>query len=120
MVCNRDCFNCVLPDCIESEKEAIRSARSKMSISIRSEVGKNNLGVLSEWIHDAGYKNVRQFCKDVGIDQSNLYSNLNGKWGMSIKRMFKIANSLKVPIADVIELFYPDDYYENKMVCMDE
>jgi len=88
--------------------------------SINSAVGKTNKETLAKWIEDAGYSSIRQFCKDIGVDQSNLYTNLDGTWGISIKRMFKIANSLKVPIADVIELFYPDDYYENKMICMDE
>lgn len=82
--------------------------------SIKSEVGKKNKEVMEQLIKDAGYENIRQFCKDVGIDQSNFYSNLDGTWGMSVKRMFKVANLLGVHISRVIEIFYPEEYAENQ------
>lgn len=47
-----------------------------------------------EYVKAAGFKNTRQFCNKLGLSQANLYSNLNGRYGMSIGRMFKIANLL--------------------------
>lgn len=82
--------------------------------SIHDEVGKKNKEVFEQYVKDAGYQNIRQFCKDVGIDQSNLYSNLDGTWKMSLKRMFKVANILNLPILQVIAIFYPEELEENQ------
>lgn len=82
--------------------------------SIRSEQGAKNKEKLWTMIQAAGYENYRQFCKDAGIDCSNLYSNLDGTWKMSLRRMFKVANLLKVPITNIIEIFYPEEFAENQ------
>ena len=82
--------------------------------SIKSEVGKRQKEALQKLILDAGYCNMRQFCKDLGVDQSNLYSNIDGTWGMSMKRMFKVANLLGVPILQIVEIFYPNELAENQ------
>lgn len=82
--------------------------------SIKSEVGKRQKEALQKLILDAGYSNMRQFCKDLGVDQSNLYSNIDGTWGMSMKRMFKVANLLGVPILQIVEIFYPNELAENQ------
>lgn len=82
--------------------------------SIKSEQGQKNKEKLFELIKAAGYENYRQFSKDVGIDCSNLYSNLDGTWGMSIKRMFRIANLLGVPISQILEIFYSEEFAENQ------
>lgn len=82
--------------------------------SIKSDVGQRQKAELEKLVKDAGYENIRQFCKDLGIDQSNLYSNLDGTWGMSMKRMFKIANLLGAPILQIIGIFYPNELAENQ------
>lgn len=82
--------------------------------SIKSEQGKKNKEKLFKLAESAGYENIRQLSKDAGIDCSNLYSNLDGTWKMSIKRMFKIANILGVSINQIIEIFYPEEYAENQ------
>lgn len=79
--------------------------------SASAQRGKEKLEIL---IKEAGYTSFRQFCVDVGIDQSNLYTNLDGKWGMSVKRMFKIANLLGVSIMQILEIFYPEEMAENE------
>ena len=84
-----------------------------MSYSINSEQGQKNKEKLFKLIKAAGYENYRQFSKDVGIDCSNLYSNLDGTWKMSLRRMFKVANLLGVSITQIIEIFYPEEYAEN-------
>ncbi|WP_022769151.1 helix-turn-helix domain-containing protein [Butyrivibrio sp. NC2007] len=68
---------------------------------------------LNSLIKKAGYRNMRHFSEELGINEANLYSNLKGKWGMSINRMFKVANLLKCPIDTIIEIFYPEEYYKN-------
>lgn len=75
--------------------------------------GMRNKEALETMVHSAGYKTIGQFCREVGINQTNLYSNLNGTWKMSLKRMFKVANTLRVPIDKIIAVFYPDEYWEN-------
>ena len=85
-----------------------------MGNSIRSDIGQKNKEKLVELIRSAGYESIKQFCKDVNLDQSNLYTNLEGTWKMSLKRMFKIANKLEVPIDSIIELFYPNELAENR------
>lgn len=82
--------------------------------SIKSDVGQRNKEELEKLVKNAGYDNIRQFCKDLGVDQSNLYSNLDGTWGMSMKRMFKVANLLGAPILQIIGIFYPNELAENQ------
>lgn len=82
--------------------------------SIKSDVGQRQKAELEKLVKDSGYENIRQFCKDLGIDQSNLYSNLDGTWGMSMKRMFKVANLLGAPILQIIGIFYPNELAENQ------
>lgn len=65
-------------------------------------------------IKEAGFKNMRQFSEKLGVNESNLYSNFKGRWGMSVGRMFKIANLIGCPIETVIEIFYPEEYSENR------
>lgn len=71
---------------------------------------------LDKLVSDAGYESFREFSQDVGITAANLYSNLHGTWNMSMKRMFKVANTLNVPILQVIEIFYPEELKENQMM----
>lgn len=84
-----------------------------MTNSIRSESAQRGKEQLDMLIKEAGYTSFRQFCKDAGIDQSNLYSNFDGTYNISIKRMFIIANKLRVPIMRILEIFYPDEVKEN-------
>lgn len=81
--------------------------------SIFSPEGLDRKARLEKMVKDAGFENLSQFSKDAGVDLPNLYSNLGGTWKMSLKRMFKIANTLGVPIGQIIELFYPEEYAEN-------
>ena len=81
--------------------------------SIFSPEGLERKAKLEKMVKDAGFENLSQFSKEAGIDLANLYSNLGGTWKMSLKRMFKIANTLGVPIGQIIELFYPEEYAEN-------
>lgn len=61
-----------------------------------------------------GIKSVRQLCILSGIHESNLYTNINGTYGMSVSRLFKIANTAKCDILEVLELFYPELVQQNR------
>ncbi len=81
--------------------------------SIRSEEAQRGKEKLDILIKNAGYASFRQFCVDANIDQSNLYGNFDGTYNISVKRMFKLANLLNVPINQILEIFYPEEYQEN-------
>ena len=78
------------------------------------EVFKERKQKLDTLIAEAGYKSFRAFSKDVDITAANLYSNLDTTYDISIKRMFKIAQVLNVPILQIIDVFYPDELAENQ------
>lgn len=61
-----------------------------------------------------GYANLHQVSKATGIESGNLYSNLTGKFDPSIKRLFLIANTMRVPIDDVINIFYEKEMKTNQ------
>lgn len=61
-----------------------------------------------------GYKSIRKLCKEVGITAPNLYSNLTGRYKISMERMFKIANVLGCDVMEIIQIFYSDLYSENQ------
>lgn len=86
--------------------------------SIRTEEAQRGKEKLDALIQGAGYSSFRQFCKDVGVDQSNLYCNFDGTYSISIKRAFKIANALRVPISQILEIFYPEECKENRLHCI--
>lgn len=83
---------------------------------INTDRGQKAKEQLLKLVQDKGYANLRQFCIALGLKLPNLYSNLDGTWDMSIKRMFRIANMLEVPIDTIIGIFYPDEFAENKQV----
>jgi hypothetical protein len=84
-----------------------------MGCSIHDDDSQLRKEAFETMVKDAGFDSIYQFSKEVGINMANIYSNLDGTWKMSIKRMFKIANTLGVPIGRIIEIFYPDEYEEN-------
>ena len=57
-------------------------------------------------------------CAAIGLNEANLYTNLNGRYKISAKRMFDLANVLQCPIMQMIELFYPDEILQNRKVVM--
>ena len=61
-----------------------------------------------------GYKSIRKLCREVGITAPNRYSNLTGKYKISMERMFKIANVLGCDVVEIIQIFYSDLYSENQ------
>ena len=84
-----------------------------MANSIKSDDAVIRKAKLEKMVKDAGFDSIFQFTKENNFDMANIYKNLNGTWKMSMKRMFELANALRVPVGRVIELFYPDEYEEN-------
>lgn len=85
-----------------------------MEYTISSERGQRNKEKLLNMAKAVGYDNLAQLCKDVGIKLPNLYSNLDGTWNMSVKRMFKLADMLEVSILEMIDIFYPEELAHNQ------
>lgn len=71
-----------------------------------------------EMANKAGFDNIHQVCAAVGLNEANLYTNLKGKFNMSVKRMFEMANILHCPVIKVIEIFYPDEVAQNRKAVM--
>lgn len=69
-----------------------------------------------EYIRAHGYTSVRQLAIASGIDISNLHTNVVHKWGISIKRAFALANTMKVPVEEILELFYGDEFEKNRKI----
>lgn len=66
-----------------------------------------------ELIAEAGFKGLRDFSRHCGISAGNIHSNLSGRYKLSIERAFIYADTLKVPIMDIIMLFYPEEVHKN-------
>ena len=66
-------------------------------------------------LNQKGYSTLKSFCDSVGIDDSNMNKRLTGvRQKIEISFMFKLANHLHVPVEEIIEIFYPDEWEENK------
>lgn len=62
-----------------------------------------------------GYSSLHDFCIQQKIDYANMNKRVNGiRQKIEISYMFKLANILHVPIETIIEIFYPDEWQENR------
>lgn len=61
---------------------------------------------------ECGFASLHKFCKASGIAPGNIHSNLRGHETLSIKRAFRIAKTLCVPIDAILEIFYPEEMDE--------
>lgn len=62
-----------------------------------------------------GYTSVNNFCIENKLHQSNFNNRLNKEEiRADIDSMFMMANLLHEPIEVIIEIFYPDEYQENR------
>ena len=65
-------------------------------------------------IKKKGYNSFRQFCVAANIAPGNLHANLTGRFDLSMDRAFILANTLEVPIYEILDIFYPDRMKENR------
>jgi len=70
-----------------------------------------------DMIAEAGFKGLRDFSRACGIQAGNVYSNISGRYKLSIERAFIYANTLRVPIMDILLTFYPREVYENNDIA---
>lgn len=73
-----------------------------------------------ELVKEKGYPSMRSFCKECNLDESNLYTNMKGKWGLSIKRAFLLANKLGEPVEKILEVFYSEQFAENRKIVSEK
>lgn len=65
-------------------------------------------------ITSKGYSTLYDFCLKNGIDYSNTNKRLTGRQKIAIDWMFNLANILHIPVEDIIEIFYIDEWKENR------
>lgn len=66
-------------------------------------------------LKEKGYKSFYEFCISNKIDYSNMNKRISGqKQKVEISFMFKLADILQTPIEKIIEIFYPDEWKENR------
>lgn len=69
----------------------------------------------NELLKKKGYTSVHDFCLKQQIDYANMNKRVNGiKQKIEISFAFKLANMLKVPVEDIIAIFYPNEWQENR------
>ena len=56
-------------------------------------------------IKERGFTGLRAFARATNIQVGNIYSNIDGRFKLSIDRAFIFANTLNVPITDILEIF---------------
>ena len=68
-------------------------------------------------IKESKFKSRREFALAAGISYQGLENNLVGRFGLSVERAFQMANTFKVPVDIVFEVFYPELIEENRRIC---
>ena len=65
-----------------------------------------------------GFSSLNNFCIENKLQQSHFNNRLNNEsLKVDLLILFKLANILEEPIDILIEIFYPDEYKENKRHC---
>lgn len=65
-----------------------------------------------------GYSSLNNFCIENKLQQSHFNTRLNNEsLKVDLLILFKLANILEEPIDILIEIFYPDEFKENKKHC---
>ena len=76
--------------------------------------GRKRKEAIMELASKRGISSLRQLCLKSGMESSNLYSNFNGSYDVSLKRIFKLANAMNEDVVNVIKALCPDAYAENQ------
>ena len=67
-----------------------------------------------ELMNRQGFTSVNSFSKACGIDNPNVNTNIKGVFKLSISRAFVYADTLGVPVMDVLQIFYPKECEANE------
>lgn len=69
----------------------------------------------NELLTKHGYRSLNQFCIENKLQQTNFNKRLKDESiRVDIDNLFLMANLLHEPIEKIIEIFYPDDWQENR------
>lgn len=60
-----------------------------------------------------GFRSINQFAIACGMPSGNVHLNLSGVYAVTVDRAFRYANTLGVPIDEVLDAFYHDAMKEN-------
>lgn len=64
-----------------------------------------------------GYSSVNKFCIENKLNQSNFNNRIkNESIQVELPILFSIANMLHEPIEVIIEVFYPEEFKENRLL----
>ena len=61
-----------------------------------------------------GYRSINHFCIENKMPQTNMSKRLNGNQNVELPLLFTWANMLHEPVEALIEIFYPDEWEENR------
>ena len=95
-----------------SEKENVTESMNKpdTTMSVNTTIKQE----FYELVKRQGFRSLNNFATTAGIVTSNLYTNLRGDFRISLESAFQIANTLGVPIIDVLEIFCKEDMTKNR------
>ena len=65
-------------------------------------------------LKECGFKGLRHFARESGVRVGNIYSNISGRYKLSIERAFIFANTLGVPVDVVLGIFHADEMEKNR------
>lgn len=68
----------------------------------------------TEVVRKHGYRSINHFCIENKMPQTNMSKRLNGTQKVELNLLFTWANMLHEPIETLIEIFYPDEWQENR------
>jgi transcriptional regulator with XRE-family HTH domain len=71
-----------------------------------------------EYIKTKGYKSIADFARDCGLHPQSIFRHIRGEHTPDVKRLFLYADTLKVPITELLTVFYPDSMSLNAECCL--
>lgn len=60
------------------------------------------------------FKTIAAAARAAGIERQNLHKMLSGKEKPGLPLMLRFCKAWQMPLKEVIEIFYPDEYQEYK------
>lgn len=71
--------------------------------------------LFNELLAKHNYSSLHDFCYKQNIDYSNMNKRVNGiRQKIEVQFLFKLANMLHEPVETLIEIFYPEEWKENR------
>lgn len=65
---------------------------------------------IENYIKSHGFKSINAFAKALGTDRQNIWKATSGIQNLTIETLLKWAKTLKCPVDDLIQLFYPTEW----------